>query len=67
MTFKSPTAALNEVLLHASIRAERINAEPEFERRAHDLAKRNDRLSSNYVRPVSSQTEDANGRTSAGA
>lgn len=43
---KSSTAALNEVLLQAAIRAERINAEPMYEKHARELARRNDRLTS---------------------
>lgn len=57
---KSPTAALNEVLLQAAIRAERINSDRCSDKHAHDLAKRNDRLASIHRVPEI-QTENANG------
>jgi hypothetical protein len=57
MTFKSPTAALNEVLLAAAIRAERINTERLSEERSRYLARRNDILTVTHRVPVSSQTE----------
>lgn len=59
MSYKSPTHCLNEVLLQAAIRAERINAEPAHERRARELAKHNDRLSEQYRRVPAAQTESA--------
>lgn len=39
---KSPTVRLNEVLLNAAIRAERINADRSADQRARVLAQRND-------------------------
>lgn len=39
---KSPTVRLNEVLLNAAIRAERINADRLTDQRAQELARRND-------------------------
>lgn len=67
MTFKSSTAALNEVLLQAAIRAERINAEPMYEKHARELARRNDRLTSSNRVPEIRQTESANERAEQGA
>lgn len=40
----SATAALNEVLLAAALRAERFNAAREADIRAHELAQRKDRV-----------------------
>lgn len=41
---KSATAALNEVLLAAALRAERLNASRDADERARELARRNDQL-----------------------
>lgn len=57
---KSPTACLNEVLLAAALRAERINAERLADQTARDLAKRNDQYSTAFHE--ASQNEDADGR-----
>lgn len=45
---KSPTAALNEVLLRAALRAERINQDRALDAEANALAKRNDNYASEY-------------------
>ena len=57
---KSPTAALNEVLLAAAIRAERANEERLREGERHQLAKRNDNSASEYRHHrVPSASQDA--------
>ena len=63
MTFKSPTAALNEVLLQAALRAERLNTEPVLEECARDLARRNDKLSVASRVPASQTETSANERS----
>lgn len=65
---KSPTACLNEVLLRAALRAERINHDRLADGDASQLARRNDNLAIEYRNrvPASQQTEDANERAGTG-
>lgn len=52
---KSPTACLNEVLLRACIRAERVNQDRLADGDAQQLAKRNDNDAS-FFRHISRET-----------
>lgn len=45
---KTPTAALNEVLLRAALRAERANQDRALDAESHALAKRNDNYAREY-------------------
>jgi hypothetical protein len=62
---KPPTACLNEVLLRAALRAERINQARLLDGDAAQLAKRNDNYASQYphrVPATASPNENANVR-----
>ena len=55
---KSPTAALNEVLLSAALRAERANAERMLDSEARHLARRNDYYAREFNRVPESLSKD---------
>lgn len=66
---KSPTAALNEVLLRAALRAERINQARALDADAKALAIRNDNYAKEYRHhrvPSASQDGATHERTRAG-
>lgn len=67
---KSPTAALNEVLLRAALRAERANHERALDAENSALAKRNDIYAKEYRHihrvPAASQDGASHERTRAG-
>lgn len=65
---KSPTACLNEVLLSAALRLERVNADREADRLARDLAKRNDQFAVEFHRVPNSASpkENAHERAASG-
>lgn len=46
---KSPTACLNEVLLSAALRFERVNADRIADREAKELARRNDKFANEFT------------------
>lgn len=55
---KSPTAALNEVLLSAALRAERANTERMLDSEARHLARRNDYYAREFNRVPESLSKD---------
>ena len=61
---KPPTAGLNEILLCAALRAERINTARLLDGEASQLAKRNDYFAKEFHRvPVASPNEGAHADT----
>lgn len=55
---KTPTAALNEVLLSAALRAERANTERMLDSEARHLARRNDHYAREFNRVPESLSKD---------